>query len=204
MTLIITLDKLVAISGRRKPTDVMAALVDPLQKHLGAAGILDSRLQTIHFLAQGCHETDRFNTLVEYGKRPYFDRYDTRTDLGNTPQMDGDGYRYRGRGFFQLTGANNYDRAGRDLGLPLLENPDVAADPETSVRIAVFYWQHRNIGAWAESDNCRAVTRLINGGLNGLPDREEALKRAKAAYKPPPDWIDNPSIPARPSSRAFS
>lgn len=202
MTLAITLDKLLAISGRRAPTTVMRALVDPLQEHLSVAGILDSRLQTVHFLAQGCHETDRFNTMVEYGGPSYFERYDGRKDLGNL--KDGYGYRYRGRGFFQLTGANNYDRAGRDLGLPLFENPDLAADPATSVRIAVFYWQHRKIGPWAEADNVRMVTRLINGGTNGLADREAALKRAKAAYEPPPDWTTNPPTPARPPRRAFS
>jgi len=193
MTLTITPDKLAAIAGARKPNDLMRALIDPLNEHMGVAGILSSRLQTVHFLAQGCHETDRFNTLVEYGKPSYFERYDGRRDLGN--MKDGYGYRYRGRGFFQLTGAHNYDRAGRDIGLPLFEQPDLAADPAASVRIAVFYWQHRKIGPHAEADNAVMVTRLINGGTNGLADRKAALARAKEAYPRAPDWVNDPPIP---------
>lgn len=193
MTLTITLDKLVSISGRRKPTDVMRALVDPLQEHLSAAGILNSRLQTVHFLAQGCHETDRFATLVEYGRPSYFTRYDGRRDLGNL--QPGDGFRYRGRGFLQTTGRANYAEAAAASGIDILNHPDLAAAPDTAVRIAVFYWIDRKIGPWAEADNVRTVTRRINGGLTGLDDRLLALARAKEAYPKAPDWIDNPPIP---------
>lgn len=193
MTLTITLDKLVAISGRSKPTSVMRALVGPLQEHLSAAGILSSRLQTVHFLAQGCHETASFRTLVEDGRPSYFTKYDGRADLGN--HQRGDGARFKGRGFLMTTGRANYAEAAAASGIDILSNPDMAAEPDTAVRIAVFYWTSRKVGAWAEADNARMVTKAINGGTNGMDDRLLALARAKEAYPRAPDWIDNPPIP---------
>lgn len=195
MTLTITLDKLVSISGRSKPTDIMRALVDPLQEHLSAAGILNSRLQTVHFLAQGCHETDRFATLVEYGRPAYFTRYDGRRALGNL--QPGDGAWFKGRGFLQTTGRANYAEAAHASGIDILNNPDLAAEPDTAVRIAVFYWLDRKIGPWAQADNARMVCRLINGGTNGLDDRLLALARAKEAYPRAPDWVNDPPIPTK-------
>lgn len=197
----ITAASLAAIA-MRPAKGLMRALVDPLNRYLYEAGILDDRLQLVHFLAQGCHETDRFNTLVEYGGRSYFRRYDGRGDLGNV--RPGDGYRYRGRGFLQTTGRANYTAAAKASSLDLVANPDLAAEPDTAVQIAVVYWVTRHVAAAAQRDDLEAVTRLINGGLNGLADRQAALDRAKAAFPDPPDWIDNPPTPARPSRRAFS
>lgn len=180
---------------------LMLSLVGPLVRYAGEAGILDDRLQLVHFLAQGCHETDRFNTLVEYGGRSYFQRYDGRKDLGNTQPGDGD--RFRGRGFLQTTGRANYAAASKASGLDLVGDPDRAADPDTAVEIAVVYWATRHCAAAAQRDDVVAVTRLINGGTNGLADRKAALARAKAVFPDPPDWIDNPPTPTRPPRRVF-
>lgn len=195
----ITADRLSAVA-MRPVNALMRTLVDPLNRYLGEAGILDSRLQLVHFLAQGCHETDRFNTLVEYGGRSYFRRYDGREDLGNT--QPGDGYRFRGRGFLQTTGRFNYAEAAKASGIDILNSPDLAADPDTAVRVAVFYWTSKKIAPAAERDDVRRVTLLINGGLNGFEDRMAALDRAKAAFPVPPDWAANPPIPAVPPTGA--
>ncbi|MGL4964952.1 MAG: glycoside hydrolase family 19 protein [Inquilinus sp.] len=191
----VTAASLAAIA-MRPANALMRALVDPLNSYLYEAGILDDRLQLVHILAQGCHETDRFNTLVEYGGRSYFRRYDGRGDLGNV--QPGDGYRYRGRGFLQTTGRANYKAAAKASSIDLVANPDLAAEPDTAVQIAVVYWVTRHVAAAAQRDDAEAVTRLINGGLNGLADRLAALARAKAAFPDPPDWADDPPIPARP------
>ena len=82
----------------------------------------------------------------------------------------GDGYRYRGRGYMQLTGKDNYRAAGDALGLDLVSNPDLAADPENAARIATWYWQ-QNVPQTARED-VTAATRAINGGINGLEDRQ--------------------------------
>lgn len=134
-------------------------------------------LERIHWIAQGCHETERFQFFTELGGPTYFSAYDGRKDLGNTEP--GDGYRYRGRGIFQITGRYNYQAFGAKLGLDLVDNPDLAADPATAARIACEFWEQRDIGALARADDIEGVTHKINGGLNGLADRQAVTTRLK-------------------------
>jgi putative chitinase len=139
---------------------------------------INTHLRLAHFIAQTCHETEEFRFLHEiWGPTQQQRRYEGREDLGNV--RPGDGYMYRGRGIFELTGRDNYARAGKALGLPLEVEPELAADPVISVRIACLYWQTHNINAAADADDIIRVTRAINGGLIGLADREACLKRAK-------------------------
>jgi putative chitinase len=140
---------------------------------------IDPPLRAAQFLAQTCHESDQFCTTVEYGDDAYFARYDGRQDLGNTEP--GDGARFRGRGLIQITGRTNYGTIGARLGLDLLDNPDQAADPAISLRIACEFWKSRNLNDFADQDDELAVTWLVNGGFNGLTDRQAVLARAKAA-----------------------
>ncbi len=95
--------------------------------------------------------------------------------MGN--DAPGDGYRYRGRGYIQLTGKDQYRDAGEALGLDLVANPDLAADPENASRIATWYWQ-QNVPQ-AVRDDPRAAGAAINGRdpPNGLADREARFER---------------------------
>ncbi|MBB4287831.1 peptidoglycan-binding protein [Roseospira goensis] len=129
-----------------------------------------------HFLAQICHESDRFKTTREYASG---DAYEGRPDLGNTEP--GDGRRFAGRGLLQLTGRANYRWAGDLLGLDLVAEPERAADPALSLHIACLYWRDRTLNPLADADDLRAVTRHINGGLNGLVHRARCLARAETA-----------------------
>jgi putative chitinase len=139
---------------------------------------INSPLRLAHFLAQACHETEGFRYLKEiWGPTPAQKRYEGRADLGNT--RPGDGRLYCGRGIFQLTGRTNYARIGAALALPLEVEPELAADPQISVRIACHYWMIHSINQPADADNVVLVTRLINGGLNGLDNRKACLARAK-------------------------
>lgn len=141
---------------------------------------ITSKLRLAHFLAQASHETCGFRYLKEiWGPTPAQSGYEGRADLGNC--RPGDGRLYCGRGIFQLTGRANYARIGAALNLPLEVEPDLAADPAISTRIACLYWKRHNINAPADADNILLVTRLINGGENGLSDREACLARAKSA-----------------------
>jgi predicted chitinase len=101
--------------------------------------------------------------------------------MGNTDP--GDGYRYRGRGVIQLTGKANYERYGKLIGVDLVNNPDLAADPDIAAKIAIAYWKDRNVSGPAQQGDVRAVTYKINGGQNGLADRQakyqEYLSQAK-------------------------
>jgi putative chitinase len=99
--------------------------------------------------------------------------------LGNTQK--GDGPRYKGRGLLQLTGRANYADYGKALGVDLVNNPTLAAQPALSLKIACEYWKRHNINADCDRDDVQAVTRKVNGGLNGLSDRIAFTQKAKAA-----------------------
>lgn len=169
---------------------VINSLPAPLSKHMTAYGI-DTPLRAAHFLAQACHESAHFRTLHEYASGA---AYEGRKDLGNV--YAGDGVRYKGRGIFQLTGRANYRAYGALLGLDLENNPELAADPETSVRVACEYWKQKGLNGWADRDDVNEITRRINGGYNGLRDRTNILFRAKANLGA--DAFVAPKVPAPP------
>ncbi|NBT11805.1 MAG: hypothetical protein EBT24_12665 [Betaproteobacteria bacterium] len=139
-----------------------------LTKEATSKGIKDKELAA--FLAQCSHESGGFRYLSEvWGPSLAQRRYEGRKDLGNTEK--GDGYKYRGRGYIQLTGRANYRRAGRALGLPLENRPDLVSTPDIAARVAVWYWQSDvapNITNW---DDTKAITKIVNGGYTGYQDR---------------------------------
>ncbi len=137
---------------------------------------INTRLRIAHFLGQTCHESAGFRTTEEFASG---DAYEGRKDLGNT--QPGDGRRYKGRGLLQLTGRANYRALGKVLKIDLENNPQRAAEPALSLRIACEYWKGRNINAACDRDDLITVTRQINGGTNGLEDRRLYTSRAKAA-----------------------
>ena len=137
---------------------------------------INSDLRAAHFLAQCCHESDGFVTTEEYASGAAYER---RADLGNT--QPGDGRRYKGRGLIQLTGRANYRKYGNLLGLNLEDDPEIAAEPVTSLKIACAFWQDHKLNALADADDIVTTTKRINGGLNGLDGRRAYLARAKVA-----------------------
>ena len=119
------------------------------------------------FLAQMAHESGnfRYDEEIHDGSN-----YEGRRDLGNT--QPGDGRRYKGRGYIQLTGRANYKTYGDKLGIDLVNNPELAKDPNTAAAIAFEYWNSRVNREAARKGDVTTVTRNINGGLNGLEDRQ--------------------------------
>lgn len=166
-----------------------------LIKEMNAQGIKDPKEQAM-FLSQMDHESGGFKHYEENlnygakGLRKTFGKYytndaDAERDarnpeaianrvygnrMGNTDA--GDGYKYRGRGAIQLTGKDNYNRAGKALGLDLVNNPDLAKDPATAAKIAAWYWKDRKLGEAGRAGDVTAATKKINGGTNGLDDRK--------------------------------
>ena len=100
--------------------------------------------------------------------------------LGNT--QDGDGYRFRGRGYIQLTGRSNYAAAGKALKIDLVQDPDRAAEVDMAARTAVWFWKRVSINVMADLDDVVAVTRLINPTLKGLGDRRTKTELALTAF----------------------
>ena len=137
---------------------------------------ITSRLRIAHFLGQTCEESAGYRTTEEFASGR---EYEGRQDLGNTHK--GDGPRYKGRGLLQLTGRANYADYGKALGVDLVNNPTLAAQPALSLKIACEYWKRHDINADCDRDDAQAVTRKVNGGLNGLSDRIAFTQKAKTA-----------------------
>jgi putative chitinase len=137
---------------------------------------ITSRLRIAHFLGQTCEESAGYRTTEEFASGR---EYEGRQDLGNTQR--GDGPRYKGRGLLQLTGRANYADYGKALAVDLVNNPTLAAQPALSLKIACEYWKRHDINADCDRDDAQAVTRKVNGGLNGLSDRIAFTQKAKTA-----------------------
>lgn len=101
--------------------------------------------------------------------------------LGNGPESSGDGWTYRGRGAIQLTGRYNYQRAGEALQYPLLTYPQDLAAPNYGAEAACWYWQTSGLNELADKGRFDDITRRINGGMNGQPDRERWLGLIRAS-----------------------
>lgn len=129
-------------------------------------------------------QTSRYNTSP--GGHP-FDLYDRRADLGNEGPPDG--YRYRGRGFVQLTGRDNYRRIGEALGMgaALASRPDAALEPLVAGRILAAFLDARRMPlkeAMLEGD-LRRARRLVNGGAHGLDRFADAVRRGSRLLADP-------------------
>ena len=147
-----------------------------LTKEAEGQGIKGKELAA--FLAQCSHESGGFRFLSEiWGPSAAQTGYEGRRDLGNVQK--GDGYLFRGRGYIGLTGRANYKEAGAKLGLPLEKNPDLVEKPEIAAKTAILFWKtyvQPRVSNW---DDVTAITKVINGGYNGLDDR----KMRYAAFK---------------------
>lgn len=141
-------------------------------------GIADSPLRLAHFLAQVIHESGSFKWMEEiWGPTAAQSGYEGRRDLGNV--QPGDGFRYKGRGPIQITGRSNYRRYGAKIGIDLESHPEIAAYPSIGLHLALEYWKTNGLNTFADADNIDQVTRLINGGTNGLADRKAQLAKVK-------------------------
>lgn len=177
--MILTLDQLLRISPGT-PKERMETFLPHLNTYLPQYGI-DTPVEVASFLAQVLHESGGFKWLREiWGPTKAQARYEGRADLGNV--LQGDGKRFMGRGLIQVTGRTNYDRMSREMfkDKRLLENPDILATPEYGTLSACIYWKWRKMDLIDDDDSIREETKRVNGGYNGLSEREEYFTRAKS------------------------
>ncbi len=181
-------DKLRALAAPARPNAEIIKQIAALMPHYAIKYEIDNPLRFAHFMAQLAHESDRFKTTVEYadGKA-----YNGRKDLGNV--KFGDGPRYKGRGLIQLTGRANYREYGRKLGVDLEKEPQKAAEFPLALEIACLYWKERGLNAFADQNNIREITRRINGGFNGLADRQKLFARAQDLWAQPVE-VEPPKV----------
>lgn len=153
---------------------------DPLTAAMTNNGI-DTPLRQAHFLAQLGHESGSLQYTAELSSGQ---QYEGRADLGNT--QPGDGARFKGRGLIQLTGRANYTAYGNARGRDFVtgNNPDLlASDPNLAADCSGWFWSVHNLNALADADNFLQITRVINGGTNGLDDRQRRLNLTKCFFK---------------------
>lgn len=174
------LDRAISIISPKANPAIKNAIVEN-QEALEEFGINNpARLEA--FLAQMSHESAGFTALVEKrsdasAERKYGAGTRVGKVLGNT--QPGDGAKYKGRGIIQLTGRFNYRKFGNMLGIDLENNPDLAADPQIAIKIAAAFWQDKGLNELADKGNFKEITRRINGGYNGLADRQRRLRKIK-------------------------
>jgi putative chitinase len=156
-----------------------------LKKAAIRAGITGNEL--VAFLSQCAHETMDFKSLKELGGSLDFRKYDIKyapkkaKRLGN--DKVGDGEKYKGRGYIQLTGKDNYERAGQALGLPLSKHPELVEKPEIAAQTAIWYWKNRvapNVDSFKDT---KSVTKTINPGMKHLDKRQEKQRAFQVAMK---------------------
>lgn len=171
-----------AAKGKVNESNMNSVLVALDQ--FGARLEMDKPHILAQFFPQVMHESGDFKYDGEiWGPTKAQQRYDTRTDLGNTPEADGDGFLYRGRTGMQLTGKSNY-RQFRDWCRQQGFNPpDFVAKPDLvntdpwEGLVPLWYWHSRNLNKWANEGDIETVTKKINGGKNGLADRMDRYGR---------------------------
>ncbi len=198
----ITQEQFKAIFGVVKDAE---EIVKQLNAILPTHGI-NTKARIAAFLAQAGHESGHFKARVEnlnYSAKAllsvfpkYFDaeraaEYQRKPEkiasrvyanrMGNGDEASKDGWKYRGRGYIQLTGKDNYTRCGKDLGVDLLATPEYLETIEGAIKSACWYWTTNKLNQYADSGDIKALTKRINGGYNGLEDRVSLYKKATAA-----------------------
>ena len=156
--------------------------VPALNAAMSKYGIV-TRLRMAAFIAQIGHESGQLLFVRELGSNQYLSKYDTGTlakRLGNTPEADGDGQKYRGRGLIQVTGRANYEACSEALfsDARLLNTPELLETPVYAALSAGWFWHRAGLNTLADQGDFLTITKRINGGTNGLADREALYERA--------------------------
>jgi putative chitinase len=171
----------------------------------------DKRIRVEYFLAQLAHETggltrsvenlaytakrlteiwpSRFPTLAS--AEPYANRPEKLANkvyanrMGNGPPESGDGYRYRGRGYIQITGKDGYRNTGLRAGIDLVADPEKAIETPHALRVACAFWAWKNLNPLCDDRDFEGVTRRVNGALIGLDDRKMWLEKVRKTLAKP-------------------
>jgi len=146
--------------------------LDPLNKTMDRYQI-NTRLRIAAFLAQVGHESGQLKYVKELASGS---AYEGRADLGNINL--GDGIRYKGRGLIQITGRANYAQIQKELGIDCVNKPELLESSDNACLTAGWFWNSRMLNDFADKQDFIKITKKINGGVNGLQDRQEIYDRA--------------------------
>ena len=148
--------------------------------------------RVVHFLAQVFHESGGLRYTEELASGAAYDTGEKAKALGNTQQKDGDGQKYKGRGFLQITGTNNY-RAYQNSGFctgDIMNHPELLAINPGHTKASMWFWWKNGLNAIADSDDggaigsdiVKRITKRVNGGYNGIASRLFFYRRFKKEF----------------------
>lgn len=171
---LITKDQLVKIYNIKE--DLATKFIEYLNKYM-----IEYSINTVPricaFIAQIGHESARLKYTEEIAS---VSAYEGRKSLGNT--QPGDGKKFKGRGLIQITGRSNYQQISDDWKEDFISNPSKLSEPEYAVKSACWWWANRKLNTIADTnteESFKRITKIINGGYNGLQDRLNLWKSAK-------------------------
>lgn len=158
------------------PNNRVVEFVESFNKYAETFGI-NTPLRAAHYIAQVAHETGELKWTQELSSGA---QYEGRKDLGNTQK--GDGKRFKGRGYLQLTGRANYQKYANSgyCNGDLMSHPEWLAKQPGCQKSAMWFWMTRGLNELADFDKAEAITKRINGGTNGLAQRLYYLRKAKS------------------------
>jgi len=153
---------------------------------------INNTKRLVHYLAQVMHESACLRYTTEIASGAAYDTGAKAIALGNTPEKDGDGQKYKGRGYIQLTGRANYKAFSEsDLCLEdVLKNPERVAEYPLNQMASMWFWQTKGLNSLADLDDggkvgediVRRITLKVNGGQNGIAERLLYYRRLKKEY----------------------
>jgi putative chitinase len=166
---------------------------------------INTSLRVAAFIAQCAHESSGFKTVIENlnysaaglravfpthfaaGEEDAYARHPERianrvyaNRMGNGDENSGDGWKYRGRGAIQVTGRGNYRLFGAGIGFDTLLAPETLETPHYAVISAGWFWSSHSLNSYADARDFLGITKRINGGVNGLADRQQRYNRLLA------------------------
>jgi len=153
---------------------------------------INNTKRLVHYLAQVMHESACLRYTTEIASGAAYDTGAKAIALGNTPEKDGDGQKYKGRGYIQLTGKANYKAFSEsDLCMEdVLKNPERVAEYPLNQMASMWFWQTKGLNSLADLDDggkvgediVRRITLKVNGGQNGIAERLLYYRRFKKEY----------------------
>ena len=153
---------------------------------------INSNKRIVHYLAQVFHESGQLKYVEEIASGAAYDTGPKAVSLGNTPEKDGDGQRYKGRGYIQLTGKANYQKfKDSDLCLAdVVEYPEKVACFPHNQMASMWFWESHKLNELADRDDggkigediVRQITKKVNGGQNGIAQRLFYYRRFKKEF----------------------
>lgn len=140
---------------------------------------VDTPMRVVHYLAQVFHESGNLRYREELASGQ---AYEGRKDLGNVKK--GDGRRFKGRGYIQTTGRANYQAYADSeyCNGDLMAHPEWLAQAPGDQKSSLFFWQRNKLNRFADADDVRGLTKRINGGYNGLANRQKLTDAFKKEF----------------------